>query len=585
MISGGNRKPLNAELGTAGTGQERRGIIPPRSPPGTTMRQCNNGRFADVNAMAKGPVSTLPVLQGLSPLVQGGTTLGPLSTPRYDRRMGATAAPGPDATPAMSPSTPPSALHVLVSGATGYIGGRLVPRLLRRGHRVRCVARDPGRLTGRPWTGAEIVAGDLSDDGSAPRALEDIDVAYYLVHSMAGGEAFRERDRAMARAFGEAARQAGVRMIVYLGGLGDTNELRSKHLVSRHEVGRALAASGVSVVEFRAAVIVGSGSASFEMIRNLTEALPVMITPRWVGTRCQPIGVRNVLEYLLEALDHPTAEGVYEIGGQDVLTYREMMLGYARIRGLRRLILAFPVPHPEWSSRFIDLVTPIPYTIAQPLVESLQTEVVVRDHRARREFSVQPMGYLEAVELALVRVASDEVETTWASSLASLSPDQPTGRQLAGYEGMLFERHQTRIAAPVERVFEVICGLGGDDGWPAGNWLWQLRGLIDRAFGGVGMRRGRRHPRELSVGEPLDFWRVEALEAPHLLRLRAEMKLPGAAWLQFEVLPDEHGARVEQTAFFEPRGVRGYLYWYAVLPFHRFIFPGLIRALRERGER
>ncbi len=474
--------------------------------------------------------------------------------------------------------------HVLVTGVTGYIGGRLVQRLRSRGVRVRCMVRDLRRLDGRRWPGVEIVEADLADDKAARRALDGIDVAYYLVHSMASGETFPERDRQIAQTFAEAARRAGVMRIVYLGGLGDPGQIRSKHLISRQEVGRTLAASGVPVIEFRAAVIVGSGSVSFEMIRHLTERLPVMITPRWVDTRCQPIGVRNVLEYLIEALGHPDAEGIYEIGGPDVLSYRQMMVGYGRVRGLRRVILTFPVPHPEWSSRFIDLVTPIPYTIAQPLVASLRTEMVVRDDRAVREFSVQPMGYRAAVELALTRVASDEVETTWASSLASFSGDQVQGRQLAVHEGMLFERHRTRCSASPEAAFDVVCALGGDAGWPAGNALWQVRGLIDRVFGGVGMRRGRRHPRQLRVGEPVDFWRVEALEPPHLVRLRAEMKLPGTAWLQFEILPDVDGARIEQTAFYDPHGLPGYLYWYAVLPFHRFIFPGLIQAVRERAE-
>jgi hypothetical protein len=344
------------------------------------------------------------------------------------------------------------------------------------------------------------------------------------------------------------------------------------------------AESGVPVVEFRAAVIVGSGSASFEMIRHLTERLPIMVTPTWVNTRCQPIGIRSVLEYLVEAMGHPNAQGIFEIGGQDVLTYKEMMLEYARIRGLRRLILTFPVPRPELSSRWVDMVTPIPFRIAHPLVESLQTEVVVRDDRALKTFAVRPTGYREAVERALARVATDDVETTWASSLSSLTREVQEEHQLDFHEGLLYERNRRRVKASPEKVFEVICRLGGDEGWPAGNLLWQLRGFLDRLIGGVGMRRGRRHPRDLRIGDPLDFWRVEALEPSHLLRLRAEMKLPGAAWLQFEVQPDPVGAKVEQTAFFEPRGVFGHLYWVAALPLHRFLFPGLIRAIKDRAE-
>ena len=475
-------------------------------------------------------------------------------------------------------------MHILVTGATGYIGGRLVPRLLARGDTVRCLARDARRLEGRPWPGAEIVQGDLADEDSLAEVLLGIDVAYYLVHSMAAGHAFRERDGLMAQAFGRAAARAGVHRIVYLGGLGDPEEVHSKHLVSRQEVGRMLAESGVPVVEFRAAVIVGSGSASFEMIRHLTERLPIMVTPTWVNTRCQPIGIRSVLEYLVEAMRHPNAEGVFEIGGQDILTYKEMMLEYARIRGLRRIILSFPVPRPQLSSRWVDLITPIPFKIAHPLVESLQTEVVVRDDRALRTFAVRPTGYREAVERALARVATDEVVTTWASSLSSLSRDVQEDRQLDLHEGLLTERHRRRVKASPERVFEVICRLGGEEGWPAGNLFWQLRGLADRLVGGVGMRRGRRHPRELRVGDPLDFWRVEALEPHHLLRLRAEMKLPGIAWLQFEVQPDPAGARVEQTAFFEPRGVLGYVYWAVMLPFHQLVFPGLLRSIKDRAE-
>lgn len=475
-------------------------------------------------------------------------------------------------------------MRVLVTGATGYIGGRLVPRLLAEGHVVRCVARNPTRLAGHSWPGVEIVPGNLGEPGVAERVLRDIDVAYFLVHSMAAGRAFRERDRQTALAFGEAAARVGVRRIIYLGGLGDPANVRSSHLVSRHEVGRSLAAGGVPVVEFRAAVIVGSGSASFEIIRHITERLPVMITPTWMNTRCQPIGIRWVLAYLIAALDHPEAEGIYEIGGQDILTYREMMLRYARIRGLHRLILSLPVPLPQLSSLWVDLLTPIPSSIAHPLVESLRTEVIVRDDRARRTFQVQPAGYDEDVQRALARVAADDVETTWASSLSSFSPDQPEADALGSFEGMLLDSRRRRVQAPPRRVFEAISSLGGDKGWPAGNFLWQLRGLMDRMIGGTGMRRGRRRPRELRVGDPVDFWRVEALEAPHLVRLRAEMKLPGRAWLQFEVQADPEGSRVEQTAFFEPHGLPGYLYWFAVVPFHRFVFPGLIDALKREAE-
>jgi uncharacterized protein YbjT (DUF2867 family) len=479
---------------------------------------------------------------------------------------------------------PPGPLRILVTGATGYIGGRLVPRLVAEGHQVRCIARNPSRLEGHPWAGVEIVAGDLGDPDPPARALQGIEVAYYLVHSMAAGHEFWKRDRLMALAFGEAAAKAGVKRIIYLGGLGDPEKVRSWHLVSRQEVGRCLAAGGVSVVEFRAAVIVGSGSASFEVIRHLAERLPVMITPTWVNTRCQPIGIRSVLAYLTAALDQPDAEGIYEIGGQDILSYRDMILRYARLRGLRRWIVSFPVPKPELSSRWVDLLTPIPYRIAQPLVESLQTEVVVRSDRALNTFTVRPTGYDEAVRRALARMAEDNVETTWASSLSSLTLDQPEGDILGSHEGMLLDRRRRQVKATPDKVFDVICSLGGEEGWPAGNALWQLRGFMDRMVGGIGMRRGRRHPRDLRVGDPVDFWRVEALEEPHLLRLRAEMKLPGRAWLQFEVLPDPEGARVEQTAFFEPRGVPGYLYWYSVLPFHRFVFPGLISTVKRRAE-
>jgi uncharacterized protein YbjT (DUF2867 family) len=470
---------------------------------------------------------------------------------------------------------------ILVTGATGYIGGRLVPRLLGAGHRVRCLARNPERLVGRAWPGVEVIKGDVSDPISLASALEGVSQAYYLVHAMGEDTAdFRGRDLRQALTFSEACARAGVQRIIYLGGLGDPSRHRSDHLASRQEVGVALGASGVPVLEFRAAVIVGSGSASFEMIRHLTERLPIMITPRWLNTRCQPIGVRDVLAYLTEVLEHPEAEGIFEIGGQDVLDYRAMMLGYAEARGLRRFILPMSVPLPGLSVLWVDLITPIPMALAAALVEGIRTEVVVQDPRALEVFRVRPMTYREALALALQRLDEDAVETTWASSLAG----GREGPALGAHEGMLLEQYHRHVQAPPPAVFQTFCALGGENGWAAGNLLWQLRGMLDRLLGGVGMRRGRRHPRELRVGDPVDFWRVEALEPDRLLRLRSEMKLDGNAWLQFTVRPEGSGSRLEQTAFFEPHGLRGLLYWYSALPFHLFVFPGLIRAIRRRAE-
>ena len=470
---------------------------------------------------------------------------------------------------------------ILVTGATGYIGGRLVPRLLEAGHRVRCLARNPERLTGRRWPGVEVVKGDVSDPASLAVALHGVSQAYYLVHAMGEDAAdFRGRDQRQALTFGEACAKAGVRRVVYLGGLGDPERHRSDHLASRQETGTALGASGVPVLEFRAAVIVGSGSASFEMIRHLTERLPIMITPRWLNTRCQPIGVRDVLAYLVEALEHPEVAGIFEIGGGDVLDYRGMLLGYAEARGLHRFIITMKVPLPILSVLWVDLMTPIPMVLAAALVEGMNTEVVVQDPRALEAFRVRPMTYREALALALQRLDEDAVETTWASSLAG----EREGPALGSHEGMLLVRHHRQVMAPPQAVFQSFCGLGGENGWPAGNLLWQLRGGLDRILGGVGMRRGRRHPRELRVGDPVDFWRVEALEPDRLLRLRSEMKLNGHAWLQFTVRAEGGGSWLEQTAFFEPLGLLGLLYWYSALPFHLFVFPGLIRALKRRAE-
>lgn len=476
---------------------------------------------------------------------------------------------------------------VLVTGATGYIGGRLVPRLLEAGHTVRCLVRDPARLQGRAWRArVEVVPGDCLRAETLPTAMAGVEVAYYLVHSMAGGRDFEQRDRLAARQFAAAARDAGVRRIIYLGGLGDPDTDLSAHLRSRQETGDALREAGVPVTEFRAAVIVGSGSLSFEIIRYLTERLPVMICPRWLYTRAQPIAIRNVLDYLVAALVTDESEGrVIEIGGQGVLTYGDMIRGYAQARGLRRLLVPVPVLTPRLSSYWVHLVTPVPATIAGPLIRGLRNDVVVLDDSARRIFpDIQPIDYPDAVRLALANLEHGDVETVWSDALASSLGDvKPV--LLASQEGMIIERRQRLVAASTAEVYRSFTRLGGETGWLYLDWTWQVRGAVDRLLGGVGMRRGRRDPQDLRVGEALDFWRVEVAEPGRILRLRAEMKVPGRAWLEFRADPQPDGGSVlTQTAFFAPRGLAGLIYWYALYPIHGLIFGGLIDRLARASE-
>jgi uncharacterized protein YbjT (DUF2867 family) len=474
-------------------------------------------------------------------------------------------------------------MRVLVTGATGYIGGRLVPRLRECGYQVRCFARAAQRLRGRFGDGVEIAEGDVKDEASLSRALRGCDAAYYLVHSMGSTDSFANADREAARGFGAAARAAGVATIVYLGGLGDDRDSLSMHLRSRHEVGDVLRSSGVRVIEFRAALIIGSGSISFEMMRYLTERLPVMIAPKWVTTRCQPIGVNDVLAYLIAALEGRTQEhAIYEIGGADVLSYRDMMLRYAAIRDLKRRIIIVPFFTPQLSSYWVHLVTPISARLAQPLIRGLYNEVVVRDSAATRDFpEIVPNGFDDAVRRALERGAG--AETTWfdAFDLHALPTD------FAGVkEGMLIDMRVRNAAASPERVAQVFSSLGGRRGWLSADALWQFRGWLDRVAGGVGLRRGRRSPSELRVGDALDFWRVEAYEPGRLLRLRAEMKLPGRAWLQFEAEPRTNGAAtLRQTAFFEPRGLMGFLYWYGVALFHEWVFGRMATRIVREAEK
>jgi uncharacterized protein YbjT (DUF2867 family) len=476
--------------------------------------------------------------------------------------------------------------QVLITGATGYIGGRLVPRLLAAGYRVRVLARDPQRLQGRDWLEqVEVAQGDVFDPVSLYAAMQDVRAAYYLVHSMSGSADFEHKDVLAAENFGKAASENKVEQIIYLGGLGDPQADLSRHLRSRQETGEALRQAGVPVTEFRAAIVVGAGSISFEMIRYLTERLPVMVCPRWVYTRVQPIAIDDVLEYLAAALETPQCQGrTIEIGGADVLTYGEMMMGFAQARGLRRKLLPVPVLTPRLSSYWVHIVTPIPAGISRPLIDGLRNEVIVRDETASELFpGIHPLGYQAAVKLALADLSAHAVETSWSDALVSSQGDV-VPVTLTTQAGMIIERRQLIAPATPVQVYAVVSRLGGNYGWLYFNWAWRVRGAIDRLVGGVGLRRGRRDPVDLRPGDAVDFWRVEAAEPGRRLLLRAEMKVPGRAWLQFEITPHGQGqSRLSQTAFFAPKGLSGLAYWYLLYPIHRLIFFGMIRNVAERA--
>lgn len=480
----------------------------------------------------------------------------------------------------------------LVTGATGYVGGRLVPRLLEAGYTVRCMTRSRARLTDQPWFDeVEVVEADASDPESVRTALDGVDTAYYLIHSMLGGARFEEADRAAARTFaaaaGEAAEKGRLSRLVYLGGLSPRDVPLSPHMRSRREVGRILLGSGVPTVVLRAAVIIGSGSASFEMLRYLTERLPVMVTPRWVEREVQPIAVQDVLTYLAAAAAlPPEAAGEFDIGGPEVLTYRQMMQRYAHVAGLsRRLIVPVPVLTPRLSSLWVGLVTPVPGTLAQPLVESLHHDAVCADHSIARWIPDPPQGLIsfdEAVDLALRRVREAAVATRWSSGSVPGAPSDPLPTDPDWAGGSLYADERVRsTSTPAETVWSAIEGIGGESGWYSLPFAWQARGLIDSVVGGVGLRRGRRDPRHLRVGDAVDFWRVEAIERDRvkLLRLRAEMRLPGLAWLELGVAPTDQGSLYRQRAVFYPRGLLGQAYWWSVKPFHRFIFEAMARNL------
>jgi uncharacterized protein YbjT (DUF2867 family) len=467
-------------------------------------------------------------------------------------------------------------MRILVTGATGYIGGRLIPRLLERGHQVRVLVRDRERIRGRPWAGhVDVFCGDILRPESLAGLCDDMDRAYYLIHSMTAGPDFARFDlRAAENFLGAAGPDLAT---IYLGGLLPTARRMSSHLQSRAEVGSLLRAE-LPTTEIRAGPIVGSGSASFEMVRYLTERHPVMAVPPCVRNQVQPIALRDVLSYLLAALQVRGA-GIVEVGG-DRLSFADMMTVYARVRGLPRRLVMLPIMTPRMVAAWAGLVTPIPHRIAGPLLQGMIQPVVADTRWAEACFpDIRPLAYQRAVELALERIQEGRVETRWTGALGSGAT-----RELTDREGMMSEVRSDRIAASPDRVHDVVTRLGGDHGWLVWDRVWWLRGLIDRILGGPGLRRGRRHPHQLFAGEALDFWRVERIERPRLLRLRAEMKVPGRAWLQWETLPEGDGARLVQTALFRPTGLAGFLYWYALYPIHAAMFSRLIAAVARRAE-
>ncbi len=474
---------------------------------------------------------------------------------------------------------------ILVTGPTGYIGGRLIPRLLARGYKVRALARHPEDLEGRSWSGSvEIFKGDVFLGQGLKEALSGADAAYYLIHSMADAVDFESFEETSAKNFAAAASEAGVKKIIYLGGLGGEAAGLSHHLHSRHLMGQIMRSAGLNVTEFRAAVIVGSGSISFEIIRYLVERLPLIPSfPHLCDTHCQPVAIRDVLAYLSAALDNPLSDGkVIEIGGSGVYTYRELMNIYAQSRGLRRSFFSFPLWSPELSARLVGLLTPVPAVLAKPLLESLSNDVVCSSDEALKIFpDIKPLDYRTAVQYALMRVSGHDVETSWTTAYR---PRYAKRSSFIDTEGLILQDHYMTLDASAEKVFRVFTGIGGERGWFYAQWLWDLKALQDRFIGGVGMRRGRRNPEVICQGEALDFWRVERVIEGRMLLLRAEMKLPGKGWLQFEAQPlSGNSAVLRLTSYFEPRGFFGNIYWYLLYPVHTYIFRGLMREIRRRA--
>jgi uncharacterized protein YbjT (DUF2867 family) len=481
----------------------------------------------------------------------------------------------PVALPAVRPD---SCDVILLTGATGHVGAHLLQRLEEADCRVRCLTRRPEVLATRIAPGTEVVVGDLLDHKSLATAMDGVQTAYYLVHSMGASGDFEELDRRAAINFAEAARDSGVGRIVYLGGLGSGNDL-SAHLASRHQVGDVLRASGVATIELRASIVIGAGSASFETVRTLVEHLPAIPAPRWVETAAQPIAIEDVIDYLVEALnvDHP-GSAIVEIGGDDRVTYAEVMREYARQRKLRRPVIPTPLFTARTSRLFLGLLTPMYGRIAAAMVESLRNETVVQCTTAHDAFSIKPRGLAEAIERALGGEDHEFAETRWSDALAPAPASRWGG--IAVKRRMVTSR-AVRVRMRAEEAFAPIQRIGGPTGWYAADWFWRLRGLLDRLRGGEGLRRGRRDPHDLQIGDTIDFWRVERLEPGRRLLLAAEMKIPGRLWLQFDVEADDGGSKIRQTTVFDPAGYVGRLYWYLLYPVHHRIFGAMLRGLRR----
>ena len=473
---------------------------------------------------------------------------------------------------------PESNRPIMLTGASGYVGGRLLNRLEGSGRPLRCLTRRPALLRDRVSAHTDVVEGDVLDRASLDVALRGVHTACYLVHSMGGSGDFEELDRRAALNFAEAAQAAGVAQIVYLGGLGHDDDL-SPHLASRHEVGRLLRDGGVPTIELRASIVIGSGSASFETVRALVEHLPAIVVPPWVETLAQPIAIEDVIDYLLAAIElERPVDAVYEIGGADQVTYADVMREYARQRGLRRRVIRTPFITPRASRLLLGLLTPPYGRIAGAMVDSLRNETVVTSPAADVAFAVGTRGLSAAIERALVNEDREFAETHWSDALPGQEPVRWGG---LAFGRRLVASRAVRVGRGPEEAFVPIQRIGGSTGWYGANWFWRLRGLLDTLRGGVGLRRGRRHPSELRVGDTVDFWRVERLESGRVLRLSAEMKLPGRLWLQFEVEPTGQDSVVRQTTVFDPAGYVGLVYWYLLYPIHDRVFRRMLRGIRR----